>query len=104
MKRVIIESPFAGDVERNRKYLRLAILHSLSIGEAPFASHEMYTRALDDNDPNARELGIHAGLAWLRVAERSVVYENFGVSKGMKLGMAAAEEAGIPIIRRKIHL
>jgi hypothetical protein len=104
MKRVIIESPFAGDVERNRQYLRLAILHSLSLGEAPFASHEMYTRALDDDDPNARELGIQAGLAWLQAAEQSVVYEDFGVSRGMRLGMAAAEDAGILIIRRKIYL
>jgi hypothetical protein len=44
MKRVILESPFAGDVERNLRYARAALRDSLHRGEAPLASHLLYTQ------------------------------------------------------------
>jgi hypothetical protein len=64
MKLVIIESPYAGDVARNLRYLRSCIRDCIKRGESPYASHRMLTDALDDNDPEERELGIKAGLAW----------------------------------------
>ncbi len=42
MRRVVIESPYAGDVERNLRYLRLAMADCLERGEAPYASHALY--------------------------------------------------------------
>lgn len=47
---VIIESPYAGDVDRNLEYLRAAMRDCLKRGEAPFASHALYTQpgVLDD--------------------------------------------------------
>ena len=36
MIRVIIESPYAGDVEKNLRYLRAAMHDCLMRGEAPF--------------------------------------------------------------------
>lgn len=44
MKRVILESPYAGDVERNLTYARECVRDSLSRGEAPIASHLLYTQ------------------------------------------------------------
>jgi len=44
MTRVIIESPYAGDIEVNLKYAKLCILDSLKRGEAPLASHLLYTQ------------------------------------------------------------
>lgn len=44
MKRVVIESPFAGDVELNLRYLRACMHHCLKSGEAPYASHALYTQ------------------------------------------------------------
>ena len=44
MVRVILESPYAGDIERNVKYARMAVRDSLSRGEAPIASHLLYTQ------------------------------------------------------------
>jgi hypothetical protein len=76
MLRVIIESPYAGDIERNVNYARLCLKDSLSRGEAPIASHLLYTQegVLDDTIPAERSLGINAGLAWIEVADKHVFY------------------------------
>lgn len=105
MKLVIIESPFAGDVEANIEYARKCVKDSLSRGEAPIASHLLYTQPgiLDDKIPEERQWGIDAGLAWRRVADMSVVYTDRGISKGMEYGIKAAEESGISVEYRNIE-
>ena len=102
MRRVILESPFAGNRVLNAEYLRLALLDSLSRGEAPFASHGLYPGALDDDNPEQRQLGIDAGLTWGAVAEATVVYADLGISKGMEYGIQNANAAGRPVIWRHI--
>lgn len=44
MKLVIVESPYAGDVKTNVAYARAAIRDCLMRGEAPYASHLLYTQ------------------------------------------------------------
>lgn len=92
MRRVIVESPFAGDVERNTRYLRACLADCLARGEAPFASHAIYTQpgVLDDNDPAQREIGIAAGFAWRDLADATVVYTDLGISNGMRRGIEDA--------------
>ena len=70
----------------------------LQRGEAPFASHLLYTQPgiLADEDPGERALGIDAGLAWGRAAAATVVYCDLGISKGMEQGIAAARAEGAP--------
>ncbi len=96
MKRVILESPYAGNVERNIEYARAALHDSLMRGEAPIASHLLYTQdgVLDDTVPNERQQGIDAGHAWLEMAELVVFYVDLGMSKGMKAAQARALEMG----------
>jgi hypothetical protein len=105
MRLVIIESPYAGDVEENVAYARKAVRDSLLRGEAPIASHLLYTQdgVLDDNVPVERQQGIDAGLAWRKVAEASVVYADRGISRGMEYGIEKAKSAGIPIEVRFIE-
>jgi hypothetical protein len=105
MRLVILESPFAGDVDENIEYARRCVHDSLSRGEAPIASHLLYTQpgVLDDSDPQERQWGIDAGLAWKAVAHASVVYVDRGISKGMEYGIAAAKEAGIPVEIRSLY-
>lgn len=104
MRLVIVESPFAGEVEANKTYARACVHDCLQRGEAPIASHLLYTQpgVLDDTVPEERQRGIEAGLAWLRVADASVVYSDRGVSRGMALGIAVAEKAGVPVEYRAI--
>jgi hypothetical protein len=99
MRLVIVESPYAGDVPRNTAYARLCLADCLALGEAPYASHLLYTQpgVLKDDVPEQRGLGIQAGLAWGDKADATVVYGDLGVSAGMKLGIARAEAAGRPV-------
>jgi len=58
MKRVIIESPYAGDIENNKRYAQMCLKHSLEHGEAPIASHLLYTQVRFDFVAEERRLGI----------------------------------------------
>jgi hypothetical protein len=106
MRLVILESPYAGDIEANVDYARACVRDSLSRGEAPIASHLLYTQPgiLRDEIDEERQWGIDAGLAWSKVAEATVVYTDLGISRGMEYGIANAEAAGRPIERRAIAL
>jgi hypothetical protein len=103
MRLVVLESPFAGDTPTNTAYARAALLDCLKRGEAPFASHLLYTQVLDDELLPERQLGIHAGLAWGKVAEATVVYGDLGISRGMTIGIEAAKAIGRPIEYRTLE-
>jgi hypothetical protein len=105
MRLVIIESPYAGNVDENTEYARACVRDSLGRGEAPIASHLLYTQPgiLNDDIPHERKWGIDAGLAWRAVAQASVVYTDKGISKGMEYGIAAAERDGIPVEYRTLE-
>ena len=85
MKRVIIESPFAGDTAANITYARQCVRDSVLRGEGPIASHLLFTQPgiLRDDVPSERKLGIEAGLTWCAVADYSVFYTDRGWSAGM---------------------
>ncbi len=93
---VVIESPYRGltsDITAdNIRFAQKALAHSLSLGEAPIALHLLYTQLgiLRDHDPVERQLGIDAGLAWLRAADRHVFYTDRGWSTGMLAALAAS--------------
>lgn len=96
MKRVIVESPYAGDIETNLRYLRACMADCLSRGEAPFASHALYTQpgVLRDEDPEEREQGIQAGFAWRQAASATIVYSDLGITRGMQYGINHAQGLG----------
>ena len=97
MRRVIVESPYAAPTpegrDENITYLRRALRDCLGRGEAPFASHALYTQpgVLDDKVPEERTLGIEAGLVWGKQADATVVYMDRGVSEGMRMGIKRAQ-------------
>lgn len=104
MRLVLIESPYAGDVERNVAYAKRAVCDSLGRGEAPYASHLFFTQpgVLDDLDPGDRGLGIEAGLAWGARADLTAVYVDLGISDGMRLGIERAQAQGRRIEYRSL--
>ena len=104
MKLVIIESPYAGNVRANTKYARACVRDSLERGEAPIASHLLYTQPgiLLDKNPEERIWGIEAGLAWRNVATLTAVYTDRGITEGMKYGISAAVDAGVEVEYRTI--
>lgn len=96
---VIIESPYAGDIERNLAYVRAATRDCLMRGESPFASHALYTQpgVLRDEDPVERQLGIEAGFKFRELANKTVVYTDLGISMGMRLGVVHARKLQLPV-------
>lgn len=104
--RVIVESPLAADtdeqIEKNMAYARDCMLDCLLRNEAPSVSHLLYTQVLDDKKPAHREIGIEAGLAWGDVADMTVVYIDYGVSKGMKKGIDHAYAEGRFVAFRRL--
>jgi len=104
MRRVILESPFAGDIAANQGYARACVRDALLRGEAPLASHLLYTQSgiLNDDDRNERAHGINAGHAWMHLADAVVVYVDRGISSGMEAGIRLALFNGVPVEYRKL--
>jgi hypothetical protein len=95
---VVVESPYAGSASRvvvHIEYARVAMRACLDNGEAPYASHLLYTRRvqgdslLRDEDPWHRAIGLAAGAAWRDAADVAAFYVDLGFSRGM---LAALEE------------
>lgn len=103
---VIIESPFAAEdgevLAENIEYARRAVLDSLRRGEAPFASHLLYTQVLDDRLETERHQGIEAGLSIKRFATKTVVYTDRGISPGMSKGIEFAVMLKQPVEYRTL--
>lgn len=98
MKRVIIESRYAGDIEANLRFARLSCLYALSAGFSPYASHQFFPQMLNDDLPAERAIGIKAGLAWSDVLapddevwfcipQAQAQYGQEAFSSGMLLGL-----------------
>jgi hypothetical protein len=105
MRRVVVESPFAGDIEANLKYARACLRDCLMRGESPVASHLLLTQEgiLDDADPIERAVGINAGHAWMHGAHAVVVYSDRGISPGMQAGIRSAAFHGLEVEYRKLN-
>jgi len=107
MRRVVIESPYAGNLWQrflNRRYARACLRDCLDRDESPLASHLLYTQrgVLRDGDAGERARGIAAGLAWGQAADATVVYTDRGVSVGMRIGIDAAKRANRPVEFRSL--
>ena len=104
MKKVIIESPYAGNIERNIKYARACLKDSLNRNEASLASHLLYTQegVLDDTVESERMQGINAGLAWIEFADIHVFYIDYGMSKGMEYARRFSMGSGVKVEYRKL--
>jgi hypothetical protein len=123
MRPVIIESPYSSGtpisipevVARNEHYLNACLRDCLLQGEAPYASHGLYTRpdVLRDTLPEERKRGMEAGWEWLEVMSLagftsntwkglSAVYLDLGMSSGMERGIAKARGFGIEIEERRL--
>lgn len=94
---VIVESPYAGEVVRNKAYLQCAFRDCYARGEIPIASHQLYTDSLIDTVPAERELGIGLGIE-LRdqliraVGAGSVFYVDLGWSSGMRAALESLHQ------------
>lgn len=106
MRRVVLESPYGGNIDANVAYARRCVMDCLRRGESPLASHLLFTQPgiLDDGIAGERQMGIEAGLAWHQVADCIVFYMDLGMSSGMLAAEIHANYSGKIIERRYIGL
>jgi hypothetical protein len=103
-KFVIVESPFAGFVPRNIAFARACLRDCILRGEAPYASHLLYTQpgVLDDSIMTERELGMNLGWNVMVHADLVAIYTDLGWSGGMCRGKEAATASGVPYEERTL--
>ncbi len=113
--RVYLESPYNGtpeEIRANVEYAQRAVRDCLERGEAPFASHLLYTQCpgagfvSDDDDTCVsigREAAMDAAFAWRAACEKTVVYIDRGISAGMQNGIDHANEIGCSVEYRSLE-
>lgn len=95
-KLIYIASPYAGDVEANVAFAKLACRYAISQGHTPIAVHLLYPQMLDDGDPAERELGLRLGHRILEICDE--LWACGGrISSGMAREIAEAQSLGIPV-------
>jgi hypothetical protein len=96
MKTVVLESPYSGsneqEIQDNIEYAWKCLQDSCAKGEAPFASHLMYTRTKDRHIKDGdgwitREEGLKRCEAWRAAADLTVFYTDRGWSRGMIIAL-----------------
>ena len=91
-------------MERNISHARACLKDALKRGEAPLASHLLYTQPgiLDDGISEERKLGMEAGFVWGALAKTCTVYIDYGVTSAMLEGIKRAEQAGLQVKYRTL--
>lgn len=113
MKLVLLETPFAAKPGTwpplrwfsrwmHRRYTKACARDCIQRGEAPFVMHLLYPQFLSDHKHQERFLGIQCGLSWGKMADSTVVYVDFGVSRGMNQGIGNARALGRPVEYRSL--
>lgn len=97
-KLIYIASPYAGDVEANVAFAKLACRYAIGQGHTPIAVHLLYPQMLDDGDPAERELGLRLGHRVLRSCDELWAFGD-RISAGMRREMEEAGTLGLPIRR-----
>ncbi len=95
--RVVIESPYAGDVFANAAFARNVCRWAVERGYSPYASHLFFTQFLDDAKPDERTAGMQAGFAWGALAEEVwfCLPDGKALSSGMQDGREWYAAAGL---------
>lgn len=103
---VCVESPYratdAFTLEQHKTYAEYAMQDCFKRGEAPFASHLLYTPILDDDCLPERLQGIEAGLLWGVHCDFVASYRDMGLSEGMRQAEEHWGKLGKRIERRTI--
>lgn len=100
---VIVESPFAGDTERNIEYAQKACRDCFRRGEFCFASHLFYPQFLDDTKIDERNFGIQGGYWFWYRATKIAFYVDHGWSPGMYAALKRAIDDGKRPVARFIY-
>ena len=96
MKTVMVISPFRASANRTReqhlKHAKKLCELACRAGHAPFASHVFYPLFLDEDSERDREIGLGCEHAWLQLSDEIWVWDDWGISSGMKSAIGQAQD------------
>lgn len=93
---VYICSPFAGDVERNKKQARRYCRFAVGCGQMPIAPHLFFPQFMNDADPEQRALAMRFCKMLLGKCRQLWVFGD-RISAGMAEEIERARRRGMPI-------
>lgn len=105
---VVLETRYVSEdiatMIKYRKFTLACIRDCLKRGEAPYASHMLFTEtnALGEFSPDERAIGMHSGFLWGSNAVKTVVYTDLGLGLGMQQGIKSAQEVGRSVEYREL--
>mgnify|MGYP006303505937 CR=1 FL=1 len=102
--RLIVESPYAGDVEMNEAFAENVCRFAVKAGYNPYASHLLFTRFLDDEVAEERRAGIGCGFGWREIADE-VWYctrPDEAFTPGMELAPAYDDRHDVDLFTREL--
>lgn len=88
-------------LRQNLIYARLCLLNALMRGEAPLASHLLYTQVWSERE-DLRESGIMAGMEIHHRVDLIALYVDIGISSGMRFAVDNGKLLGVEQTRRMI--
>lgn len=94
---VFICSPYAGDVEKNKRLARHLCRKAIESGFAPYAPHLYLPDILDDDIPEQRTIGIDCGLAFIGSCNALFYCAPNGITLGMQREIKYAESIGVNV-------
>ena len=98
MPLVYICSRYAADEKRTVPENEAAAIRysqfAIEQGCIPLASHLLYPRILDDDDPKQRRMGLFFGKVWLDIAREIWIFSDGTLSAGMRAEYDHAKQRG----------
>lgn len=93
IQKIYICSPLS-NINKAKEYCKFVVAKMKAM---PVCPHIYFAQFLDDNNKLEREIGIDFGLRLLPECDRVIVFDNNGISKGMKKEIELANRLNIPV-------
>lgn len=104
LMRVVIETPFAGDIERNMRFAMWCLRAAWQVDRVHgFATHLVCPWFLDDMDPDERQTGIDWEWAW-QPGVPHWFFTDLAFSTGMRSARKICSTMGIPIRDTRLEI
>lgn len=97
MRMVYICSRYGGDVRRNTKDAIRFCRFAMEKGFIPVASHLLYPRILNDQNPRERSLGLKFGMELMKRCQEVWVFSDGTISSGMRKEIYRARSRNMKI-------
>ena len=97
MKVIYVASPLSGNMELNQKRARVYCKYVKDKGFVPYAPHLLFTQFMNDEQEEDRKQAIIMNAEMLSRCDELWVFNDFGISKGMRAEIILADELKIPV-------